>query len=57
MNSNVHLRSLPDSEAIVGWARGHTIIADMPAGKAGGLGLGLNDVKLHAGAIGGRFLK
>lgn len=55
MNVNVHLRNLPDTEAVVGWAGGHTIVADRPAGKAGGQGLGFNGAELLALAIGGCF--
>jgi len=55
MNVSVHLRSLPDTEAVVGWAGGHTIIADRPAGEAGGQGLGFNGAELLALAVGGCF--
>lgn len=55
MNFNVHLRNLPDTEAVVGWAGGHTIVADRPVGKAGGQGLGFNGAELLALAIGGCF--
>ena len=38
----VHLRSIPDTQAALGWAEGHTIVVDRPDGKAGGMGLGFN---------------
>ena len=55
MQVGVHLRSLPGTEAAVGWAGGHAIIADRPEGKAGGLGLGFNGGQLLALALGGCF--
>jgi organic hydroperoxide reductase OsmC/OhrA len=55
MKVEVQLRNLPDTEAAVGWAAGHTIIADRPEGRAGGLGLGFNGAQLLALAIGGCF--
>lgn len=39
----------------MGWAGSHTVIADRPEGKAGGMGLGLNGAQLLALAIGGCF--
>src|SRR5689334_17641520 len=36
----VQLRSIPDTEAALGRAGGHTIVVDRPDGKAGGMGLG-----------------
>lgn len=55
MQIDVQLRSLPGTEAAVGWVGGHSIIADRPEGKAGGLGLGFNGGQLLAFAIGGCF--
>ena len=55
MQVDVQLRSLSGTEAAVGWAGGHTIVADRPEGKAGGLGLGFNGAQLLALAIGGCF--
>ena len=55
MQVEVQLRNLPDTQAAVGWAGSHTIIADRPEGKAGGLGLGFNGAQLLALAIGGCF--
>jgi len=51
----VQLRSIPDTEAAVGWAEGHTIVVDRPDGKAGGMGLGFNGGQLLGLAIGGCF--
>ncbi|MCL5777143.1 OsmC family protein [Limibaculum sp. FT325] len=55
MNVNVRLRNLPGTEAAVGWAGGHTIVADRPEGRAGGLGLGFNGAQLLALSLGGCF--
>lgn len=49
----VSLRNLPGTEAAVGWADSHCIIADRPDGRAGGMGLGFNGAQLLALAIGG----
>jgi organic hydroperoxide reductase OsmC/OhrA len=49
----VQLRSIPDTQAAVGWAGGHTIVVDRPDGKAGGKGLGFNGGHLLGIAIGG----
>jgi organic hydroperoxide reductase OsmC/OhrA len=51
----VTLRSIPDTEACVGWAGPHSVVVDRPEGKAGGLGLGFNGGQLLALAIGGCF--
>ena len=55
MRIDVHLRNLPGTEAAVGWTGGHTIVADRPPGRAGGLGLGFNGAELLALALGGCF--
>jgi len=55
MQVDVKLRNLPGTEAAVGWAGGHTIVADRPDGKAGGRGLGFNGAQLLALALGGCF--
>jgi len=55
MKVDMQLRNLPGTEAAVGWAGGHTIVADRPEGKAGGLGLGFNGAQLLALALGGCF--
>lgn len=52
---SVQLRSIPDTQAAVGWAEGHTIVVDRPDGKAGGMGLGFNGGQLLGLAIGGCF--
>ena len=49
----VQLRNIPDTQAAVGWAGGHTVIVDRPEGKAGGKGLGFNGGQLLGIAIGG----
>jgi organic hydroperoxide reductase OsmC/OhrA len=51
----VQLRSIPDTQAAVGWADAHTIVVDRPDGKAGGKGLGFNGGQLLGLAIGGCF--
>ena len=51
----VQLRSLPDTEAAVGWAGAHTVVVDRPEGKAGGKGLGFNGGQLLGLAVGGCF--
>lgn len=55
MKIDVELRNIPDTEAAAGWAGGHTVIADRPEGKAGGMGLGFNGGQLLALALGGCF--
>lgn len=55
MKVDVHLRNLPGTAASVGWAGGHTVVADRPEGVAGGLGLGFNGAQLLALALGGCF--
>jgi organic hydroperoxide reductase OsmC/OhrA len=52
---SVRLRSIPDTQAAVGWAEGHTIVVDRPDGKAGGMALGFNGGQLLGLAIGGCF--
>ena len=47
------LRSVPDTEAALGWAGGHTVVVDRPEGVAGGAGLGFNGGQMLALAIGG----
>jgi organic hydroperoxide reductase OsmC/OhrA len=51
----VKLRSIPDTEAALGWAGSHTVVVDRPDGKAGGKGLGFNGGELFGLAIGGCF--
>ena len=50
---NVRFRSIPETEASIGWAGGHTVVVDRPDGTAGGRGLGFNGGQLLALAIGG----
>lgn len=50
---SVHLNNIAGTEAAMGWAGSHTVIADRPVGKAGGMGLGFNGAELLALAIGG----
>ncbi|WP_457091699.1 OsmC family protein [Microvirga sp. P5_D2] len=52
---SVKLRSIPDTQANIGWAGVHSVIVDRPEGKAGGQGLGFNGGQLLALAIGGCF--
>ncbi|MFC3628471.1 OsmC family protein [Paracoccus angustae] len=52
---SVSLMNLPETEAALGWAGAHCLIADRPEGKAGGMGLGFNGAQLLALAIGGCF--
>lgn len=52
---DVHFRNLPGTEAAIGRAGHHTLIADRPEGRAGGLGLGFNGAELLASALGGCF--
>ncbi|MET0527302.1 MAG: OsmC family protein [Microvirga sp.] len=52
---SVKLRSIPDTQASIGWAGTNSVIVDRPEGKAGGQGLGFNGGQLLALAIGGCF--
>jgi uncharacterized OsmC-like protein len=51
--TNVQFRRIPGTEAAVGWTGGHSLVADRPAGVAGGQGLGFNGGQLLGLAIGG----
>ena len=51
--TTVEFRTLPGTRAAVGRSGAHTVIADRPAGKAGGMGLGFNGGELLAFAMGG----
>ncbi|WP_342588401.1 hypothetical protein [Labrys okinawensis] len=51
----VELRNVGETQAALGWARGHTIVVDRPEGKAGGMGLGFNGAQLLALSLGGGF--
>lgn len=51
----IEYRILPGTRAAVGVAGTHSLIADRPEGKFGGMGLGFNGGELLALAIGGCF--
>ena len=53
--TTIEYRVLPGTRAAVGRAGTHSVIADRPEGKFGGLGLGFNGGELLALAIGGCF--
>ena len=52
-SDTIEYRLLPGTRASVGRAGTHSVIADRPLGKAGGMGLGFNGGQLLALAIGG----
>ena len=52
---SVSFANVPGTEAAPGRAGGHTVMADRPEGKAGGMGLGFNGAQLLALALGGCF--
>jgi organic hydroperoxide reductase OsmC/OhrA len=54
-STTIEYRMLPGTRASVGLATNHSVIADRPQGKAGGMGLGFNGGELLALAIGGCF--
>jgi organic hydroperoxide reductase OsmC/OhrA len=51
----VSFANVAGTEAAMGWAGSHTIVADRPEGKDGGMGLGFNGGQLLALSIGGCF--
>jgi organic hydroperoxide reductase OsmC/OhrA len=53
--TTIEYRMLPGTRASVGRAGPHSVIADRPEGKFGGLGLGFNGGELLALAIGACF--
>lgn len=55
VSMTVHLRNVEGTEAAMGWAGSHTLVADRPEGRAGGQGLGFNGAQLLALALGGCF--
>ena len=55
MSTTISYRLLPGTRAAVGLVGAHSVIADRPEGKAGGMGLGFNGGELLALAIGGCF--
>lgn len=54
-STTVEYRALPGTRAAVGRSGIHTVIADRPSGKAGGMDLGLDGGELLALAVGGCF--
>jgi organic hydroperoxide reductase OsmC/OhrA len=54
-STTIEYRLLAGTRAAVGRSGNHTIVADRPEGKAGGMGLGFNGGELLALAIGGCF--
>jgi organic hydroperoxide reductase OsmC/OhrA len=54
-STTIDYRTLPGTRASVGRAGAHSVIADRPEGKAGGMGLGFNGGELLALSIGGCF--
>lgn len=53
--TKVQFHSVPGTDAAMGWVGGHSIVADRPAGVAGGQGLGFSGGQLLGLAIGGCF--
>lgn len=53
--TKIQFRGIPHTDAAIGWVGGHSIIADRPAGVAGGQGLGFSAEQLMGLAIGGCF--
>jgi organic hydroperoxide reductase OsmC/OhrA len=53
--TRIEYRTLAGTRAAVGRAGNHSVVADRPDGKAGGMGLGFNGGELLALAIGGCF--
>ena len=54
-STTIEYRTLPGTRAAVGISGSHSVIADRPSGKAGGMGLGFNGGELLALSIGGCF--
>ena len=52
-SSTIDYRLVPGTRASLGKSEVHSVIADRPIGKAGGMGLGLNGGELLAFALGG----
>jgi organic hydroperoxide reductase OsmC/OhrA len=55
MATTITYHSIPDTEAAIGVAGRHSVVADRPEGVAGGQGLGFNGGQLLALALGGCF--
>ncbi len=51
--TRIEYRLKPSTRAAIGTAGAHSVIADRPEGKAGGMGLGFNGGELLALALGG----
>jgi organic hydroperoxide reductase OsmC/OhrA len=54
-STTIEYRTLPGTRAAVGVSGSHSVIADRPPGKAGGMGLGFDGGELLALSIGGCF--
>jgi organic hydroperoxide reductase OsmC/OhrA len=54
-STTAEYRMLPGTRAAVGRTGNHSVVADRPHGKAGGLGLGFDGGELLALALGGCF--
>lgn len=52
-STTIEYRLMPGTRASLGRSTVHSVIADRPVGKAGGMGLGLNGGELLAFALGG----
>lgn len=52
-STTIEYRLIPGTAASLGRSKVHSVIADRPYGKAGGMGLGLNGGELLAFALGG----
>lgn len=53
--TTIEYRTVPGTRAALGRAGTHSVIADRPQGKFGGMGLGFNGGELLALSIGGCF--
>ena len=54
-STTIGYRMLPGTRAAVGVSGGHSVVADRPVGKFGGMGLGFDGGELLALSIGGCF--
>ena len=52
-STTIEYRLMPGTKAALGRSGVHSVIADRPEGKGGGMGLGLNGGELLAFALGG----
>ena len=53
--TTIEYRMLPGTRAVVGRSGNHSVVADRPEGKFGGMGLGFDGGELLALSIGGCF--